>query len=294
MLDLQHLKTEHKALVERYIPEDCKKMCDFSFGNLFTWSAAEHTEIAEKDGFLYIRSTFNGVTSYAVPWGSGDINKALQEVQSDAFARGADLSFYCVSESQLEALRGFFGDKLIVNEQRDYFDYVYLTENLATLKGRKYHSKKNHVNSFCKKNNYVYEELNENNLRECLQFSHSWHMMAESTQRLEAERQVIDCAFKNFNVLGFIGALLRVDGEIVAYALGEPMADGETFCVHFEKATPQLPTAYAAINKLFAEKSLQKFKYINREDDAGVEGLRKAKLSYQPEFLVKKYYAKVL
>ena len=72
------------------------------------------------------------------------------------------------------------------------------------------------------------------------------------------------------------------------------MADGETYCVHFEKASPEIPAAYAAINKLFAENSLGSFKYINREDDAGVEGLRKAKTSYQPEFLVKKYYAKII
>ena len=294
MLDLQHLKTQHKSLIEWYIPETCQKMCDFSFGNLYAWSAAEHTEFAEKDGFLYLRSTFNGVTSYAVPWGRGDIKTALKEVQNDALERGADLSFYCISEEQLKPLYEFFGDKLIVKEQRDYFDYVYLRENLATLKGRKFHSKKNHVNSFCKKYNYIYEELNADNLDECLDFSHTWHMMSESTQRLEAERQVIDCAFKKFFQLGLSGALLRVDGEIVAYALGEPMADGETYCVHFEKASPKFPAAYAAINKLFAENSLGNFKYINREDDAGVEGLRKAKTSYQPEFLVKKYYAKII
>jgi hypothetical protein len=87
---------------------------------------------------------------------------------------------------------------------------------------------------------------------------------------------------------------VRVDGKIVAYTLGEPMCDGETFCVHFEKASPDFPQAYATINKLFAEKSLVDYKYINREDDAGVEGLRKAKLSYQPELLVKKYYAKII
>lgn len=294
MLDLQHLKTENKKLVESYIPESCKKMCDFCFGNLYAWSAAEHTEFAEKDGFLYLRSTFNGVTSYAVPWGKGDIKKALSEIQMDAAERGADLSFYCVSEDQLPSLIDFFGNNLIVKEQRDYFDYVYLRENLVTLKGRRFHSKKNHVNSFCKKYNYVYEELNADNLKECLEFSHKWLMMTESTQRLEAERQVIDCAFRKFFDLGLSGALLRVDGRIVAYAMGEPMADGETYCVHFEKASPEYPTAYAAINKLFAENSLKEFKYINREDDAGVEGLRKAKISYQPEFLVKKYYAKIL
>lgn len=294
MLDLQHLKKYHKSLIGSYIPESCKKMCDFSFGNLYAWSVAEHTEFAEKDGFLYLRSTFNGVTSYAVPWGDGDINIALEEVQRDALEREADLSFYCVSEEQLPQLESFFGDRLVVKEQRDYFDYIYLRENLATLKGRKFHSKKNHVNAFCKKYNFIYEELSENNLSECLEFSHSWHMMGESTQRLEAERQVIDKAFRNFDKLELSGALLRVDGRIVAYALGERMWDNETFCVHFEKASPLFPQAYAAINKLFAEKSLGDYKYINREDDAGVEGLRKAKMSYQPEFLVKKYYAKII
>lgn len=294
MLDLQHIKTEHKGLIESYIPDCCKRMCDFTFGNLYAWGAAEHTEIAEKDGFLYLSATFNGVTSYAVPWGKSDMRIALSEIQKDAAERDADLSFFCVSEEQLPVLYGFFGDRLVVKEQRDYFDYVYLRENLAELKGRKYHSKKNHVNSFVKKNNYVYEELSCDNLGECLEFSRWWHRVTESTQRLEAERQVIDRAFSRFEKLGLSGALLRVNGKIVAYALGEPMADGETYCVHYEKASPDHPTAYAAINKLFAEKSLGAFKYINREDDAGIEGLRKAKTSYHPELFVKKYYAKVI
>ena len=205
MLPLEHLKLSHKGIIEKYIPDCCRRICDFTFGNLYCWSAAEHTEFAEKDGFLYLRSTFNGVTSYAVPWGRGDIKTALKEVQNDALERGADFSFYCISEEQLKPLYEFFGDKLIVKEQRDYFDYVYLRENLATLKGRKFHSKKNHVNSFCKKHNYHYEELSESNLTECLAFSHSWHMMGESTQRLEAERQVIDKAFRNFYKLGLKG-----------------------------------------------------------------------------------------
>ncbi len=294
MLDLQHLKTEHKALIEKYIPESCRKMCDFSFGNLFCWSAKEHTEFCEKDGFLFLRSTFNGVTSYAFPWGSGDVRKALDEIVQDASERDADLSFYCVSDEQLELLKNHFGNKLIFKEQRDYFDYIYLSENLAALKGRKFHSKKNHVNSFCKRNDYLFEEINECNIKECLEFSHSWFMDNESTQTLEAERQVIDLAFKKYSQLGFYGAVIKVDGKIVAFCLGEPMADGETFCVHFEKASEKFSNAYAALNKFFAERLVSKYKYINREDDAGVEGLRKAKLSYQPEFLVKKYYAKVI
>jgi hypothetical protein len=294
MLPLEHLRLTHKGIIEKYIPACCRKICDFTFGNLYCWSAAEHTEIAVEDGFLYLRTTFNGVTSYAVPWGNGDMNNALARVEDDAAKRNADLSFCCIAEEQLPELQSYFGDRLVVTEQRDYFDYVYSSEKLATLSGRKFHSKKNHVNSFIKKNKFTVEELNDTNIKECLKFSHWWHMMNESSQRLEAERQVIDCAFSNYDKLGFEGILIRIDGDIIASALGEAMTDSDIFCTHFEKASPQYPTAYAAINKLFAERLAEKYRYINREDDAGVEGLRKAKLSYQPEYLVKKYYAKVI
>ncbi len=294
MLDLQHLKPEHKNIIEKYIPDCCKKMCDFSFGNLYIWRYAEHTEFCVEGDFLFLRSTFNGVTSYAVPWGNGDMNKALSRVCEDARKRDADLSFYCVSPEQIDLLQKYFGDKLVITPQRDYFDYIYTSEKLAALSGRRFHSKKNHVNSFTKKYNFVTEELNDSNLEECLEFSHRWHMMNESTQRLEAERQAIDCAFHRFDQLGFRGILLRVYGEIVAYALGEALSDGETFCVHFEKADPGFPGAYAVINNQFAKMLCNEYKYLNREDDAGVEGLRKAKTSYQPEFFVEKYYAKII
>jgi hypothetical protein len=294
MLNLQHLKTEHKELLERYIPSESAQMCDFSFGNLFCWSIKEHTEFCEKNGFLYIRSTFNGVTSYAFPWGQGDATSALDEIVADAAEREADLSFFCVSESQLSILKSYFKYSLVFKEQRDYFDYVYISENLATLSGRKYHSKKNHVNSFLKKNEFTLEDINQNNIDECITFSHKWFMENESTQVLEAERQVIDLAFRKYNQLGFQGVVLKIKGQVAGFCFGEPLADGETFCVHFEKASSEFSNVYAALNKLFAEKLTDKYKYINREDDAGVEGLRKAKLSYRPEYLVKKYYAKVV
>lgn len=294
MLDLRHLKVEDKALVEQYIPDCCKMMCDFTFGNLYSWSGAEHTEIAEKNGFLFLRATFNGVTSYVFPWGEGDVESALAEIVEDARERSADLSFFCVAKEQLPVLKDYFGSKLVYKEQRDYFDYVYSAESLAALSGRKLHSKKNHVNSFIRKYKYSFQMIDESNISQCLEFSKKWFMQTDSTQRLEAERQVIECAFKNFKQLGYVGAVLKVEGEIVAYCLGEPMCDGKSFCVHFEKAVKDIPTAYASVNKFFAEILAKDYKYINREDDAGVEGLRKAKTSYVPEFLVEKYYAKVI
>ncbi len=294
MLDLRHLTLEDKALINKYIPDCCSYMCDFTFGNLYVWSVAEHTEIAESDGFLFIRSTFNGVTSYAFPWGQGDIKKALSQIEDDACARGNDLSFYCVAKEQLFALKEYFGDSLDIKEQRDYFDYIYLTERLASLSGRKLHSKKNHVNSFIKKFKFTVEDINSNNKDECRDFVGRWFKENESTQTLEAERHVINRALRNYENLGFRGILLRVNGGIVSLCLGEAMADGKTFCVHFEKAVKEYATAYSVINMLFAQSLEPYYKYINREDDAGSEGLRKAKTSYLPEFLVEKYYAKVI
>ncbi len=293
MLDFELITPEHKGLIEKNIPHSCKNMCDFSFGNLVAWSAAENTRIAEKDGFVFIRSRFNGVKAYAFPWGKGDFNTGLNILENDARERKCKLNFYCVSEEQLERLKSRYNGNLSISEQRDFFDYIYLRENLAELKGRRYHSKKNHVNSFLKKYSYSFEKINDKNLSECLEFSRLWHKQGERNPKLDEEKVVIDKAFKYFYDLELSGALIRVDGKIVAYALGEAMADGETYCTHFEKASPDLPQAYAVINKLFAEVCLEKFKYINREDDAGSEGLRKAKTSYHPEFLIKKYYVEV-
>ena len=294
MLDFQPVKIEDRDLILNNIPESASQICDFSFANIFCWSVGENTRIAQKDGFIFLRSRFNGVKSYAFPWGKGDIKTALKIIEKDAKERNADFSFYCLSEEQSEILKEIYGDRLVLHEQRDFFDYVYLREKLATLSGRKYHSKKNHVNSFCKKNNFSYEELNETNLKECLEFSHLWHKSGDRNPKLDEEMLVIEKAFEHFRELHLSGALLRVDGKIVAYALGEAMPDGKTYCTHFEKASPEYLTAYAVINKLFAEKSLGDFEYINREDDAGVENLRKAKTSYHPEHLVKKYYGKIL
>lgn len=294
MINFRAVSLDDKGLVYSYITESASHMCDFTFGNLYGWSVAENTRICEQDGFLYIRSRFNGISAYAFPWGKGDLASAVKTIESDAVETGRKFCFFGLSKEEVSFLQEMYADKILVREERDYFDYVYLAENLATLKGRKYHSKKNHVNSFCKKNSFVYEEINRDNISECREFSHRWHENGPRNPRLDEEKIVIDKVFSDYFNLGFKGALIRVNGEIVAYAIGEEMVGGKTFCTHFEKASPLYPDAYAAINKLFAENALADYLYINREDDAGSEGLRKAKLSYHPEKLVEKYYAQII
>lgn len=293
MLDFRQIRIEDKKLLEQSIPEPSKIMCDFSFGNLFCWSAVENTEVAQKEGFVFLRSRFNGKQSYVFPWGNGDVEKALKTLENDAAERTTDFSFYCICEEQAQILSQVFSQRLVLTEQRDYFDYVYLRDSLAQLKGRKFHSKKNHVNSFCKNYEYSYETVNPDNIGECRSFTNKWYEEKGLNPKLAEEKKVMEKAFDNFFELRLSGAFVRVDGEIVAFAAGEPLPDDKTYCTHFEKASAEYPTAYAAVNKLFAENLPERYIYINREDDAGSEDLRKAKTSYNPEFLVKKYYAKI-
>jgi hypothetical protein len=159
------------------------------------------------------------------------------------------------------------------------------------LKGRKYHSKKNHFNSFKNSYKFIYEEINENNINDCIEFSKEWYANSEQTADLLKEQKVLENALNNYFKLNLIGAIIKINGKTIAFCIGEKMYKENIFCTHFEKASSEFPAAYTAINKLFSEFSINNFEFVNREDDAGIEGLRKAKLSYYPEFILEKYYA---
>lgn len=292
MLHFQEIKIEDREQVEKYLGFSEEYFCDFSFGNLFSWSVVENTKIAFLNNFLFIRFSDDQKFYYTFPLGEGEIEEALNLIIEDAKINNKKMQFVCLNKVQTKILKNIFGEKIKINKNRNAFDYVYSVEKLATLKGRKYHSKKNHFNSFKKtNNNFIFEKINENNLTECSQFAKEWYKENPETPMLLREQQVLEVALKNYFKLNLIGALIKVDNKVIAFCVGEKMHQTNVFCTHFEKASKDFPTAYAAINKLFSEFLLNDFEFVNREDDAGIDGLRKAKLSYYPEFILEKYYA---
>ena len=173
----------------------------------------------------------------------------------------------------------------------DEADYVYESEKLATLSGKKMHGKKNHVNRFRKEfeGRWSYESMKKENLEECFQMALKWRKengCNDDTDK-NAEMCVTMNALRLFEELDLKGGILRIDGKIVAFTIGEPICP-DTFVVHIEKAYADVPGAYTMINQQFVEHECMDYKYVNREDDAGSEGLRKAKLSYKPVFMVEK------
>lgn len=291
MLDFQDISIEDRERVENYFEFLEEPFCDFTFGNLFCWSVVENTKIAFLNNFLFIRFSDDEKLYYTFPLGNGEIKNAINLIIEDAKINNKKFQFVCLNKKQSEILKEIFKEKIKINKNRDAFDYVYSVEKMSTLSGRKYHSKKNHFNSFKNNYNFIYEEINENNLQDCIRFANEWYSETEATPPLLKEQKVLIKAFENYFKLNLIGAIIKINEKIVAFCVGEKMYKENIFCTHFEKASSEFQKAYTVINKLFSEFSINNFEFVNREDDAGIEGLRKAKLSYYPELILEKYYA---
>jgi hypothetical protein len=178
---------------------------------------------------------------------------------------------------------------LEVKENRDHSDYVYRTEALTSLKGRKYHRKRNHLKQFLSNYASRYEPMGDRLVESCLELQEEWCRLREcfGNQALVSEERAIHEILGHYNELGCEGGAIMVDGKVVAFSLGEPL-NPDTAVIHVEKANPEFPGSYVAINQEFCRHSWSGFTFINREQDLGEEGLRKAKLSYYPDHLVHK------
>jgi len=172
-----------------------------------------------------------------------------------------------------------------VTEDRDNFDYLYSREELAKLAGRKFHKKKNLVNAFI--NNYSYEgkPLLEEYIPDAMQILETWRDGRDHPGDYDAAKEALEKA----ESLQLCGGIYYVDGAPAAFTLGEELALGKSFVIHFEKALSKYKGIYQFVNKCFAAILPEKYEYINREQDLGNPGLRQAKMSYRPIGFVKKY-----
>ncbi len=293
MIDFHCPTLEDKGWIEEKIAQEDFLTCEYTFGNIFSYTAKMDILVAEVHGCLVTRCCFSGgYPEYCFPAGKGDKIKAVEEIISDGRERGVPFGIFGMNTDNAELLRDNFGDKFNITLERDYFDYIYNSSDLIDLAGKKYQPKRNHISFFLRNNNWSYERITRDNIPECLAMSRDWLQKSHSEFKddLETELMIIKRVFDNYEALGYVGGLLRCDGKVIAYTMGERM-NGEVFCVHFEKAYADIRGAYPMINQQFVKNELSEYKYIDREDDVGSENLRKAKLSYYPALLPDKYEA---
>ena len=293
MLHFEKITLEHKAAMQPFLQQDAVFSTERNFACVFVWGGHYNTQVCIEDGFCYIRAKSQEETHfrYYPPLGSGDVRKAVQKI---AECEGAQtIRFFALSAAQIEQYTQLFGSAFTYEESRNSFDYVYAASALITLAGRPYSAKRNHINKFM--NTYAgrweYRNINfDTDCEQILAFQDKWCLEKEESRQtgFEHEYCAIVRLLKHHAALDLLGGILFVDGQVAAYTLASP-TNAQAIDILIEKADTEINGAYPVINHQFATHNCERFAYINREEDMGIEGLRKAKLSYNPDLLIEKY-----
>ena len=289
MLEFHPVSLADREPIRQKLAAEPRQGCEYAFGNIFSYSAKYPIFVAETGGCFLTKCVVKDTDYYCFPVG-GDKEVAVREMIETIEQSGRKYEVYGMTAADAAILEAAFPGRFPIAPERDSFDYVYLREDLVSLAGKKYQSKRNHIAFFTRNYRWSYERITPVTIPECIAMSEQWleNNKNEFHDDLVEELAMIRKAFANFEALGLVGGLLRVDGQVVAYTMGEPVTD-EMFCIHIEKAFADVRGAYPMINQTFVREELSAYRYINREDDVGHDNLRRAKLSYHPAFFVEKY-----
>ncbi len=296
MADFREIQIEDREWVNALLEYDSRDSLENNFTTIFIWRNAYKTKISKLcQGDFYTVLADLDKPSFTVPCGRGNIKDAFEEIFDYCRENGITPRFHSVTERNRKIIEELYPDKFDFEEVRDAQDYVYEAEKLRTLSGKKLSAKRNHINRFVENNpDWTYEEITHENIGEAYGMNKKWCVISEcgDDESLYNESCAVKEAFKHFFELELSGGLIRAKGQVVAFSMGDKLSE-DTFLVHIEKAYADIQGAYPIINREFVIHNCDGFGYVNREDDAGDEGLRKAKLSYRPVKLVTKYYAAV-
>lgn len=290
-LVFKKIELSDKERAEKALSVSGYRGCECTFGNNFCWGGVFGIEVAFHGGFYFCRFGKGDSLRFTMPSG-GDITEGARLLLEYCREQKTALRILADEPRKEQLLAAFPEARAEYN--RDSSDYVYLADDLAFLRGKKFHAKRNHLNRFYE-NRWSFEPLGADNMAEVKAMNELWareNIPDDKSALAEEKREeetAVRRALDNFSALGYTGGVIRVDGAVQAFCFGEPSFSGDCFVVHVEKALRTYQGAYAAINCEFVKSLGGRYKYINREEDTGAENLRKAKLSYNPVFLVDKY-----
>lgn len=295
MIDFQRLTPALKEPYDRILMT-CpgERGCEYSFANLYLWG---RQQVAFLEGCAAFFSHFHGRSVYPYPIGSGDRRAVIETILQDARERGIPCRITNVTAADRAELEEWFPGKFHLRGDRDGFDYVYAVDDLADLRGRKFQKKRNHVNRFRAEHpDFTVVPLDGCTMSLAQQMVDDWYrvrMKEDPEGNYLLENIAIARAFQNYDWLGMEGILLMDGGQVLGVAMASRLSR-DTFDIHFEKAREDVEGAYAAVNCEFARYLRLKYPgtaFLDREDDMGLEGLRKAKLSYNPHHMIEKQWA---
>lgn len=290
--DFKRPQLEDKEVISHYFKHHTSRSCERTFVNVFLWARFYNVTFAIIEDTLVFKSEDENSFAFAYPAGEPEnVKKALDTLYQYSQERGVPFRLYNVTPDHFEQIEAWYPGRFQIEYNEDLADYVYESEKLCTLAGKKLHGKRNHINKFKSlyEGRWSYETMSGDNVEECFQMALKWRNLngCDDDPEKNSEMCVTLNSLRLFRELELTGGILRVDGQIVAFTIGEPVCS-DTFVVHIEKAFPDVQGAYTMINQQFVEHECMAYRYVNREEDTGDEGLRKAKRSYRPVFMVEK------
>ena len=261
-----------------------RRNCNNTFANLWGWQFWYQTEVCVLENAVVLRYTFNGQRAYMVCT-SEELQLELIEALLDD--SNGDLTLVGLEDSQVAQFNNVLPNVSVsVESSRDQYDYIYRRTDLATLHGKHLDAKRNHIHRFLSEHpDFEYRHITPELFDECRRLTEIWQKDKESSETIDVEREVMETIFSNWDALGMIGGSIFVNGSMVAFTYGSAVTT-DTFDVCVEKADRNVKGAFAIINQQFAEHLPETYIYLNREEDMGIPGLRKSKLSYHPEILL--------
>ncbi len=290
MIQFNSIQLSDKKVIDDCLAENTFRACDFCFTNLFAWQSKFRTSFAIIQQTLFIRyQDPEGQLCYMMPIGKMPLEKSLSIIIEDARENNIPLVIKAITRRMWICIEKSMPDVFQYTHDVDNDEYIYLTERLISLSGKKLQPKRNHINRFKAEHpDWSYVPLiTEIELQECSDMLDEWEDLniskAEKTLRFDYIATKIMLQY--FNELQLVGGAIRVNGKIVAFTIGERLT-GDTFVTHVEKAFGEMNGAYPMINQQFAEHEAHSYLYVNREEDMGFEYLRQAKRSYYPDMML--------
>lgn len=291
------ISMESRELLNPYFDLVDYEACEYCFNTLYMWQHLYKTGYYIGDGFAVIVAEYEGNTFSILPLAKKEDMPRVIEFVVDYFEKEQKkIYFRGITKEVVEFLKENYPGKFNYTEERDLFDYVYDGESMRELKGRKNVKKRNHINYFLKEyeGRFEYRLLDEKDFDACLELVKEWTSNKEENGQVDEEMEEeligIKKLFKNYSILKdkLKIAGIFIDGKLEAFTMGEYI-NPDMALIHIEKANPNIRGLYPFINQQFLVHEFSDAEFVNREEDLGIEGLRKAKLSYHPVRFVEKY-----
>jgi len=297
VLIFKKIEIADRQAIEEYLRIEDSRLLDHAFQVLFLYQPIYHYQYAIQQGFLFLQACYNLQTcketrAMFFPIGNGDLKTAFRLMEEYMQSQSIEIQYYPLTPEQVTLMEQLFPEQFDFIPVRERFEYIYLSERLATLKGRLLQSKRNNINYLSKNFEWQYEKMDDTHIEDCKALELEWNRaqgMAPGSD-LESEYRVVMRCFDHYKMLDIVGGVIRLNGTVSAFSFGCRL-NSDTYLMLFEKAHPNIRGLYSAMDQQFVFHNAMQYTYINKEEDCGDPGLRNAKMQYHPDILQEIYRA---